>query len=256
MIRVPTLKGLLSLVACSVIVAGSLHAQIRVDSVRGVVGKEVSLTFLYERNTSIDPGTTLTIAADMKLSNPTVFFPQVFRPGSTLDVINSSLSSSTDSTYSFSVLLQVRGVALEKGDTLFTLAGETLAGSDSVTDLIFTNVKLDEQSLPNMVGRILSESIGPRLPYVRPATLDPGRPNPTTTGQTVTWGFRIDKRSEVFIKIYDVVGREVNVHDFGVLDQGVYLYTFTPDVTVPSSLYIVRLISNSGEATQAMHVVR
>ena len=72
----------------------------------------------------------------------------------------------------------------------------------------------------------------------------------------MTWGFRIDKESEVIFKIYDVLGQEVNVQDLGVLDKGVYINTFTPDITIPSGMFIVRLITNSGEATQVLHVVR
>ena len=231
------------------------HGQVRVDTARGLVGKEVSLLFRYDGDQSLDSGSVIDIGGDFQLTHPTVFYPQVFRPGSKVSLIDSTLDSSTDSTWSFSLSLLLHD-GVEKGDTLFLLSGEALAGTDSTTLLLFRNLTFAGETFPDMIGTIITESIGPRLPYVRFAVLDPGRPNPTTTGVKVTWGFRIDKESEVIFKIYDVLGQEVNVQDLGVLDKGVYINTFTPDITIPSGMFIVRLITNSGEATQVLHVVR
>ena len=235
--------------------SSNLHSQIRVDSAYGLVGKTLSLKFYHNQSSSFEAGEVIELAGHFKLTRPTVFFPQIFISGSGLRVIDSTLTRSTDSTWSFSLTLQAEREITE-GDTLFCLSGEALAGSDSAADLLFTNLILSGEAIPNLTGTVVTRSIGPVRPYVRFALLDPGRPNPTTTGVTVTWGFRIDKRSEVIFKIYDVLGQEVMVEDLGILDQGVYINTFTPGITIPSGMFIVRLITNSGEATQVMHVVK
>ena len=230
-------------------------SQIRVDTARGLVGKEIDLPLSYNGEENLDSGRVISLVSDFQLTRPTVFYPQAFRPGASLTILDSVLERFTDSTWSFTLSLQVERT-LRKGDTLALLAGEALAGTDSTTLLLFTNVRIDDQPVPDMTGTIIAESIGTRLPYVRFALLDPGRPNPATTGETVRWGFRIDKESEVYFKIYDILGREVSVKDFGVLQKGVYINTFTPDITIPNGVFVVRLITNSGEATQVMHVVK
>ena len=230
-------------------------AQIGVDSATGLVGKEVQLPLTYRGTVPLDAGRELTVQGEFKLSNPTVFFPQAFRTFGKTELLESELSSSTDSTWSF--VLTIRTVAeIQPGDSLWLLAGEALAGSDSVTSLFFHDMVLGEEVLPDVTGVILTRSIGARIPYVRFATLDPGRPNPTAPGITVQWGFRIDKASDVIFKIYDMLGQEIEVQELGELDQGVYVNTFTPDFTFPSGMFFVRLITNSGEAWQIMHVLR
>ena len=242
-------------VAWLVILLPNVQSQIRVDTARGFVGKEVDIPFFYDVDLTLDSGSIISLQGDFKLTQPTVFYPQVFRPGTALHIVDSTLSRSTDSTGSWSITLQLTR-DMGRGEVLFSLAGEALAGTDSVTQLLFTNVMLDGSAITSLTAVVITESVGTRLPYVRFAVLDPGRPNPTTIGKKVTWGFKIDKESEVFFKIYDLLGREVSVQDFGVLQKGVYINTFTPDITTPNGVFVVRLITNSGEATQVMHVVK
>lgn len=233
--------------------ATSAPAQFAADTARGLVGKEVVLPFT-NRGEAIEAGAVLTLRGDVKLSNPTVFFPQAFRDNGSA-ITDSVLERFTDSTYSFALTVQAERAILP-GDTLFLLAGEALTGSDSVTALLFGNLFLNETPVADFTATVITESVGPPFPYVRFAVLDPGRPNPTKPGLTVTWGFRIDRPSEVTFKIYDLIGQEIAVQELGMLDNGVYVNTFTPDFFFPSGMFIVRLISNSGEAFQVMHVLR
>lgn len=230
-------------------------AQIGVDSAVGLVGKEVQLPLTFRGVVPLNADQEFTVRGEFKMSNPTVFFPQVFRPLGAVTVLENRLERSTDSTWSFTLTLRTTAEVLP-GDSLCVLAGEALAGADSVTSLFFHDMFIGEEAIPDITGVILTRSIGSRIPYVRFATLDPGRPNPTAPGITVQWGFRIDKSSEVIFKIYDMLGQEIEVQELGELDQGVYVNTFTPDFTFPSGMFFVRLITNSGEAWQIMHVLR
>ena len=246
-----------ALLVAGVILAGfsTVRAQVAVDTADAIVGKTVSLPFLFDRADTLLPGTALTFSAELLLTRPTVFYPQTLTAGPALSVTASEIEQRTDSTYRISLSLHVDG-EVDAGDTLFLLNGEALAGSDSATDLVMTQVSVDGAAHADLIGRIRSASVGSRLPYVRFAILNPGRPNPTETGRLVTWGFRIDKRTEVEFRIYDMIGRLVNFHRYGILDQGVYLHTFTPDPAFPSGMFIVRLITNSGEDYEIMHVLR
>ena len=230
-------------------------AQIHVDSARGLVGKELVLPLVYTSTVPLDQDREVVVKGEFKLSNPTVFFPQVFRASPKVALLDSTLDSSTDSTWSFSVQFRTNAQILPD-DSLFSLVGEALAGSDSVTSVMFHSLEFDDASVPGVTGTIVTRSVGTRIPYVRFATLDPGRPNPTAPGITVTWGFRIDKASDVTFKIYDMIGQEVEVEDLGWLEPGVYVNTFTPDFFFPSGMFYVRLETNSGEASQVMHVLR
>ncbi len=243
----------LSAVAAFLLLCGTAAAQFSADTVRGVVGKEVILPF-SNRGEAVASGDTLRMRGDLKLSRPTVFYPQVFR-GAGGTFLDSTLVRHNDSVYSFDLTFRANKDLLP-GDTLFVLAGEALAGSDSVTALQFGNLFLNDVPFPDFTAAIVTESIGPPLPYVRFAVLDPGRPNPTQPGRTVTWGFRIDKASEVSFIIYDLIGQQIVVQELGMLEQGVYVNTFTPDFFFPSGMFIVRLTTNSGDAFQVMHVLR
>lgn len=239
--------------AAFLLLCSTAVAQFSADTARGLVGKEVVLSFLH-RGGALEAGQIVTLRGDLELSNSTVFFPQVFR-GSGGAIADTVFERFNDSTYSFRLTMQIEKNVLP-GDTLFALAGEALTGSDSVTEVRFSNLFMNEVPFASFTAVILTQSIGPPFPYVRFAVLDPGRPNPTRPGLTVTWGFRIDRQSDVTFKIYDLVGKEVAVQELGTLDNGVYVNTFTPDFFFPSGMFIVRLISNSGDAFQVMHVVR
>ena len=243
------------LLCATVLCCPDARAQISADSVNGIVGKEVSLPFIYSGGVPLESEREFLVRGDFKLSNPTVFFPEVFRSALKTELLESNLESSTDSTWSFSLKLRATE-RVESQDQLFTLAGEALAGSDSLVRLLFHDFLFDEAPVPDLTGTIRTETIGSRFPYVRFAKLDPGRPNPTAPGITVTWGFRIDQESDVTFKIYDMIGQEVEVQDLGRLEQGVYVNTFTPDFFFPSGMFIVRLITNTGEALEVMHVLR
>lgn len=232
-----------------------LFGQFRLDTVNGLVGKELALSMIVDKEQGVPQGNELTLSGSIKLQRPTVFYPQAVRGGAGVTIDEYSLTRLTDSTYDFAVRFGLDHELLPN-DTLFTFAGEALAGSDTLSLIYFSNLLLNGERLPDQTGKVRVTSIGSNSRYIRFATLDPGRPNPTKTGLTVRWGFRIDKKSDVTFKIYDMLGQEVWVDELGELDQGTYVNTFTPDWFFPSGMFVVRMITNSGEALEIMHVLR
>lgn len=248
MMRLLTLVAILAALA-----APASRAQLVVDTARGIVGEEVALAIRLA--TPIDSTAALTLRGSFHLSNATVFHPERFIGAARTRVESFRLVRLTDSTYDFRVDMTLPDGVPGARDTLFLLAGEALAGFDSVCVVSFSALS-DEDSIGRASGVIVTRSVGTPLPYVRRATLEPGYPNPARRYQRVTWGFRIDKESPVRFGIYNLAGELIADHDRGVLPPGIYLETFEVGFDVATGAYLVALSTNSGDAWQWMHVVK
>lgn len=227
-------------------------AQISATEASGLVGKSASIYFVLNAGFS---GDSIQFESNFKFEDPTVFYPQRIEAFGESTLLFHSLERITDTTWSISFAIEKLG-GFKTGDTVASLAGECLAGADSTTLLTFSEAELNSSSVLSFESKVTTVSVGPNLPYVRPPTLDPGRPNPTTTGRTITWGFRIDELSEVCLVFYTILGEEIGRTDFGIIEKGVYVTSYVPSIELPTGIYVVRLITNSGEATESMRVVR
>jgi hypothetical protein len=232
-----------------------LHAQILVDSARGIVGAEARLPIRYA-GTPVDSIGTIAVEGEFLLSNATVFFPERFDGAGRDSLIAWKLTRLTDSTYSFSFTARFDSAGGPAGDTLCYLAGEALAGFDSVCVVRFSKLRVDGDSAADARGTLLTVSVGTPLPYVRFATLERNYPNPIRSGSRTTWAYRIDKPSTVKFHFYNIVGAETFVQDLGEQSGGVHLFSFTPTIETATGMYIVRMETSTGDAYQFMHVIR
>ena len=245
---------MLLLLTFGALLSGQLSASVVPVDGEGTVGKEASLPFLVGGDSGVEPGDTIRLGGRFKLSDPTVFYPILFRPSTGDEMLGSALTSQTDSTWTFSFELVV-GRTLVPGDTLLVLAGEALAGADTATAVRFSGLLCNGVPLETVEVRVRTISIGPQLRYVRFGQLDPGLPNPTVPGRRVSWGFRIDQESDVIFTIYDATGRMVIRDDLGHLQKGVYIHSITPDLSTPSGFFIVHLSTEIGDDYEVMHVL-
>lgn len=218
----------------------------------GLIGKEATVPFVAERR--LEAGDTVRLSGDFRLDDPTVFYPLLFRMTGPDSLLVAELSSSTDSTWSFSLSVLLRR-DLAPGDTLLLLTGEALAGADTTTRVIFSGLLADGTPREEREVRITTIPIGPSLRYVRFGRLDPGRPNPVVPGDRVSWGFRIDQQSDVIFTIYDLTGRMIIRDDLGRLDKGVYRHSIAIDLSTPSGFYLVHLATELGHDYEEMHVL-
>ena len=230
-------------------------AQILAGNAHGFVGKEVQLPLRLANG--VDTGAVLTIEGAFQLSNPTVFFPERFVVAAGDSLIAPRLTKLTDSTFTFALTVRTSSATPRaEGDTLFRLAGEALAGNDSVCVVSFGNLRLNGGEVGAAIGTIITTSIGTPRPYVRFATLEQNYPNPVLRFTPTTWADRIDKDSPVKLILYTDLGEEYTILDQGFVPAGIHLITFTPGYDVSVGVYWARLVSNSGEAYKPMHVLR
>lgn len=251
-----SLRIALVALALSVVVP-TMHAaaQIVADTARGLVGKEVRLSL--RTASALDEVDSLTLRGSFLLGNATVFYPERFIGTGNTIVDRSELTRLSDSTYEFLIALRpANGAGLAAGDTLCMLAGEALAGYDSVCVITFTGVRANDGPASEARGVVITRSIGTPLPYIRYATLEPGYPNPAKRYQTVSWAFRIDKASPVRFSIYNLAGEMISDRDLGELAPGIYLEHFTIGFDVATGVYVIGLNTNSGDAWTWMHVVK
>lgn len=230
-------------------------AQIVAGDAHGFVGQEVQLPLRLQ--SGVDTGATLTIEGAFQLSNPTVFFPERFAIPAGDTTLATRLTKLTDSTFTFALTIRT-GTATPRiaGDTIFWLAGEALAGNDSVCVVTFSTLRLNGGELGAATGTLTTTSIGTPRPYVRFATLEQNYPNPVLRFTPTTWAYRIDKDSPVKLTLYTDTGEEYITLDQGFVKAGIHLITFTPGYDVSVGVYWARLVTNSGEAYKPMHVLR
>jgi hypothetical protein len=247
---IPTLLSLLLLALGH----SGASAQVVLDTARGLVGQEVQLALRTRE--AIASSDSITIRGGFHLSNATVFYPERFVGATSSTVSRYELTRLTDSTYDFTVVVALGGRAPAAGDTLVLLAGEALAGFDSICVVRFSGLRTNDAPASDVAGIIITGSIGTRLPYIRYATLEPGYPNPARRYETVTWAFRIDKASNIRFGIYNLGGEQIYDHDLGELAPGIHLETFNIGFDVASGVYLVAMQTNSGNAWQYFHVVK
>lgn len=227
------------------------------DTVRGLVGQEMRLPLRLARVDSLGGG-RLRIEGDIRLDNPTVFLPERFvaLPGDSIVESNITLVDTRfHMVRRFSLTLQTGGEA-RGGDTVVLLAGEALAGNDSCSLVTLDGVTIDGRSAAPRSVLVRTRSVGTPFPYIRFATLEPGVPNPSRRGDRVSFGFRIDKDSDVEFRIYALNGEQLYHRDLGYLEFGSYSFTFDVDFSVSSGPYLVRMSTNTGEDYQLFHVMK
>jgi len=228
-------------------------AQLIVESARGNVGQEVRVVV---RLNGLQGGGQAICAGKIALGNSTVFYPERFVAPAGDSMIGFSLRPVTDSLYDFSLTLLNASNPRASGDTLAILTGEALAGSDSLCTLDLREVIVNGSPVGSASSRIVTTSIGPPLPYVRFATLEQNYPNPIRRGQSTTWGYRIDKPSDVRFVIYTSLGQELDVIHLGLQGVGPHIFTYLPGITTPSGVYWARLVTSTGSAEKPFHIVR
>jgi hypothetical protein len=230
-------------------------AQITVDTVEAVVGQEARIVVRYS-GPLYELAPPVEVKGRVKLGNSTVFYPQrlLFAPGDTITA--PALKRLSDSIYTFSFTIAPARPARPGKDTLFTIAGEALAGSDSLCTVEISSASVGGFAAATASGIIHSTSIGTPFPYVRFARLEQNYPNPVPAGSGTTWAYRIDKASQVYFRIYDAAGRQVVDADLGEQPLGIHTFTLADASFLANGVYFVVMSTNSGDARQFMHVLR
>lgn len=238
---------------------GRAWGQLIIPTAHGIVGAEGRIAIRYTGQAT----GPFTLSARLKLSNPTVFYPQRFVAAAGDTILARTIKRDNDSMYQLTVTVRYDAASrATAGDTVCYLAGEMLAGADTITSIELTQIVINGATTPNLTAFITSTSIGPPIPYVRFASLDQNYPNPVPPGLPTTFAFRIDQQSDITFYVYDVLGKQVYTRQYPGLSFGVYTFSFTPTLLgMSSGAYWVRMVTvaggqASGEAHRKFQVVR
>lgn len=224
---------------------------IRLQTVRGLVGEKNDIAILVKAD-SISFSGDVILEGKLTLSNPTVFYPEVFVAAQGTQLLDSTRTRENDSSYRFSITL--RCTQSMRCDTLVRLRGEILAASDSVTDVRLVNMTLTDsrgrRMIPSTFATLTIGSIGTPLPIIRRPSLKQSYPNPAVRGNVMTWEYRIDEPSDITFRLYTALGQEVMRLERQKQSRGEHKETWTPLSPLPAGVYYVRFSSNSGDILQ------
>ncbi|PKL86071.1 MAG: hypothetical protein CVV22_04050 [Ignavibacteriae bacterium HGW-Ignavibacteriae-1] len=232
-----------------ILASNLLNSQIRIDSAFGKIGQstEMAITIspeLLEQNINIE--------GQFTLSNPTVFFPDSV---TTLAIgLECSLTRLNEFDYEFAVSGALSG---DLTDSLnIFIVGELLAGYDSVCVLHFEYIKVGSNTLSDLSGIVVSESIGTPLPYVRRSVLSLNYPNPIFAGESTEWAYKIDLPSQVRFIIYDLNGKVYKDIDLGIVPAGAHKFELHTNPTFAAGAYLIHFISPSASNKRMFMVIK
>lgn len=226
-----------------------LYSQIQIDSAFGKIGQstEMAITInpeLLEQN--------IIIEGKFKLSNPTVFYPD------SLTCPNSALNCTLNRLNEFDYEFAVTGLLSEDfSDSLtISIVGELLAGYDSICVLNFEFIKIGSNTISDLSGIVLSESIGTPLPYVRKSDLSLNYPNPILAGESTEWTYKLDIASNVRFIIYDICGKIYEDIDLGFVPPGQHKFVFQTNPTFAAGAYLIHFLSTSASNKRMFMVIK
>jgi len=224
---------------------------IRLQTVRGLVGEKNDIAIIAKAD-SISFSGDIRFEGRLLLTNPTVFYPEVWIAAQGTQLLTAVRTRENDSTYTFSISL--RCTQSMRCDTLVRLRGEILAASDSVTDVRLLNMTLTDsrgsRMIPSTFATLTIGSIGTPLPIIRRPSLKQSYPNPVVRGNAMTWEYRIDEPSDITFRLYTALGQEVMKFERQKQSRGVHKETWTPLAPLPAGVYYVRFSSSSGDILQ------
>lgn len=201
------------------------------------------LTSPCRLNVSTDAPLQSHIDADLVVVNPSLLLP--FDVGF---LENGSVTRLNDSTYRVSGRLT---------NSVFHIFCETLAGSDSLTDVCLRNIHINSAPITSATcASVLVVSEGTPLPYVRFAWLGEPYPNPVRGDEPISLPYRIDISSEVVFSVYALSGNRLILQESTFVEKGYHTFTFALSNIIASGWYFVVMETGSGTAQQIVVYLR
>lgn len=239
---------MLSLINKALVCLGVLYVSMQLGFAQSYV-LEVGKQYELPIQLPVTAG-TYSYTATVKLSNPTVFFPDGLSQTATSTISNHSLTRITDSTYTLIATV----TANEASDTAFFLWGTALAGNDSTTTIQLRDFQVNTIPVSDYIFQLLTTSVGTRRPYVRFSVFDPGFPNPITSQETISFAYQIDIPSDVRFYAVTLNGTQTLIGDFKNVPFGVHTFQFTPGPLWASGNYWVMFETITGTRYQPLHI--
>ncbi|MCX6155240.1 MAG: hypothetical protein NT007_13885 [Candidatus Kapabacteria bacterium] len=211
-----------------------IFAQITVSSSTALVGDEIVINM----NIKLPVSGTLTIDGQLKLSNPTVIYPDSFNINKNYKLIN-SLKRLNDSVYSFSILIS--GYPATEKEVDIKLNVEALAGSDTFCMIKFSKLSYNTITLSDIDVDIIINSFGSPVPYIRNIKLEQNYPNPILLDNVTTWNYYLDVETNVEFIYYNFNADQIHSINLGKQKKGAHSYIWKPDNALASGAYKMKI---------------
>jgi|GEM_PF-4731997 len=230
-----------------------LFSQFSSNDTSGFVGDYLTIEINYSGTFSAE--NHYTFKSDMKISNPTAFYPIKVLAGQNTYLNDFEMSKMTDSTYQISVNFNFNS-NFSSGDEIFKIYGELFAGNDSISYQNFTNVYLNDTSMNDFSSKIQSTSAPGFINYVRFSRITKSYPNPITSSDILHIDYYIDKKSKIKIWVYDLNGKGLLIEEIKVANLGFHSSEYQIDNSLSAGLYWIYLESYSGTDYKPLVIIK
>ncbi len=203
----------------------------------------------------------LIISGELLLKNPTIFLPEYFTEYSNCSIISSSISrveyqnspGVNDSLYKFELNLKINN---QNENVQILLNGECLAGSDTITNILFRNIIINDSLQNDKLATLTTFNISPIDNYVRFPNVYNIFPNPVNAGETLYFDFFIDKNSDMKVFIYNTEGKARLVENIKDVRKGTQRYSYDIPEEMAAGMYYIIIEANTGSAYKKFMVAK
>ncbi len=250
-------KSLIILSIVMMLLPALLCGQFEATDETGLVGEKICINISFAADIiedTIIASDTIAISGEFHLSNPTVFYPELFTIPDDYTLIETIISRFSDSTYSF--ILSFRIDRIISDSVSFKFCGEALAGSDSLCQISFSGMNLNDKPIRNFESIVKISTIAGTIPYIQFPRITNIYPNPVRAGESLIIQYYIYKKSNVKFYLLNVAMQEKLIANIKSVEPGIHEVVYTTSRQFAAGAYWIVMKTNFGFDVRGVVIIK
>lgn len=212
--------------------------------------------WISTQNNEIKDLNELRINGRIEIDDIYLYFPEKFDVPSNYNIISQSLERDEDLQFSFSIEIK-KEQDDPFSDNIFYLCGNALAGKDSICNITFIDIRINNIEIEDFQTKVLIESENHSIPYIRYQNNQPEfriMNNPVQT-TNIYLNLLLFETSDIQFYIYNIIGE--CVYNKYLLDVSKYTdQIILDDVFLASGVYYLAMKINDTAITRNLIITR
>ncbi len=250
-------KSLIILSIVMLFLPALLCGQFEATNGTGLVGEKICINISFPAGIikdSIIAGDSVAISGKFHLSNPTVFYPELFTIPDDYMLIETGITRFSDSTYTFILSFQISGSISDSVN--FKFCGEALAGSDSLCKITFSGLNLNDKPVRNFETIVKISTIAGTIPYIQFPRITNIYSNPVRAGESFIVQYYSYKISNIKFYLLNVLMQEKLIANIKSVGPGNHEMAYNTGRQFAAGTYWILMITNTGFDVRGVVVVK